>query len=229
MKKLLFIFMGIVLSLCSCNEESKRQAEEALEKARNDSIIARKAKEKELEDAKLAFEDSVAIYAWDDAKFGMTKKEVLQTIAFSGASDYGDSFSMDFNKELSIQQLIGLNRWPVIWIDFGGKTENEVIGARLTASQDWKNFNKLIYDIQQLVKEFTSKYGKPDEAYEQLASLKYKDLDNKKVLIARWQIGSGIGENGTKHIRIYASSYTESSYKYDVNIINSSFPKQPKE
>lgn len=229
MKKLFITLMILSLSLFSCNEEAKRQAEEAAKKARNDSIIARKTKEKEMEEAKLVFEDPVAIYAWGDAKFGMTKKEVLQTKAFSGASKYNNSFSMDFDKEQTLQHSIGLHHWPNIWIDFGGKTENEVISVRLNASQNWKNFGKLVYDMQQLIKEFSSKYGKPDEECEQLANLRYKDLDNKKLLIARWQIGSGIGENGTKYIRVYASPYTETSYQYEIDIYNSSFPKQPKE
>lgn len=229
MKKLFITLMILSLSLCSCNEEAKRQAEEAAKKARNDSIIVRKIKEKEMEEAKLVFEDSVAIYAWGDAKFGMTKKEVLQTKAFSGASKYNNSFSMDFDKERALQQSIGLHHWPDIWIDFGGKTENEVTCVRINSSYNWKDFNKLIYDIQQIIKEFTLKYGRPDNSYEQLPNLRYRDLDNKKLLIARWQIGSGIGENGTKYIKVYASPYTETSYQYEIDIYNSSFPKQPKE
>lgn len=235
MKKLLFIIMVISFSLCSCNGEAKRQAEEAKKKARNDSIIAKKARERELEEAKLAFEDSVAIYVWGDAKFGMTKNEVLQTKAFSGASKYDNSFSMDFDKERALQQSIGLHHWPNIWIDFGGKTENEVVCVRINSSYNWKDFNKLIYDMQQIIKEFTSKYGKPDDSYEQLPNLRYRDLDkyrnldNRGLLVAQWSIGSVVGENGIKHIGIYASPYVDNSYEYEVIIHNMGFPKCPKE
>ena len=235
MKKLFFIVMIIAFSLCSCNGEAKRQAEEAKKKTRNDSIIAKKLKEKEMEEAKLAFEDSVAIYAWGDAKLGMTKKDVLQTKAFSGASKYDNSFSMDFDKERALQQSIGLHHWPNIWIDFGGKTENEVTCVRINSSYNWKDFNKLIYDIQQIIKEFTLKYGSPDDSYEQLPNLSYRDLDknrnldNKRLLVAHWNIGSVVGKNGIKYISIYVSPDVDNSYKYEVIIDNTEFPKHPKE
>lgn len=228
MKKLVFALAVISLAVISCdNGARKRQVEaEAAEKARQDSI----AKAQEEERARLVFEDSVAIFAWGDAKFGMTKKEILQTKAFSGADKYGDSFSMDFDKEIAIQRSLGLNRWPNIWIDFGGKTGNEVTRIRIYSSVEWKDFAELVHDMQQIIKEFKSKYGKPDDEFEYLANLQYRDLDKyKNISVANWIIGSGKGDNGTKHINVSASTYTNTSYKYDIVIYNSDYPKQPKE
>ena len=228
MKKLVFALVAISLAFISCdNGAKKRQAEaEEAEKARQDSI----AKAKEEEKARFVFEDSVAIFAWGDAKFGMTKKEVLQTKAFSDADKYDDSFSMDFDKEIAIKRSLGLKRWPNIWIDFGGKTKNEVTRIRISGSVEWKNFEELIHDMKQMIKKFKSKYGKPDGEFEYIANLQYQDLDKyNSISVANWIIGSGKGNNGTKYINITASTYTSTSYKYDIVIYNSDYPKQPKE
>ena len=227
MKNVVLILTVIALSICSCNNGTEHQAQTTVEKEQQDSILKARIEAQEAENKKLAFEDSIAVFAWDDAKFGMTKKEVLQTKAFSGSSDYGDSFSMDSDKRIAFQRCLGLNRMLSIWIDFGGKTENEVIKVRMDASAGWKDFTSLVIDMQKLIEKFASKYGMPDEQFEHLTSLSYKDLDqHKSILIAHWIIGSGTGLNGTKHIRIYASTYTETSYQYKIDIYNSDFPKQ---
>ena len=226
MKKQVLTILAITLAIISCDSGAKkRQAEVTVaEKERQDSI----AKTQEEERARLAFEDSVAIFAWGDAKFGMTKKEVLQSKAFSGADNYGDSFTMDLDKEIAIQRSLGLNRWPNIWIDFGGKTGNEVTRIRISESVEWKEFDELIYDMQQMIKEFKSKYGKPKSEFAYLANMQYRDLDNyKNISVAKWIVGSGKGKYGTKYINMSASTYTNTSYKYDIEIYNSAYPKNP--
>lgn len=234
MKKL-FVFISVTcLYMTSCNNNAKQQeiasqqAAHETEKAKQDSL----AKLREAEKQRFAFEDSISIYAWGDVKFGMTKKEVLNTKSFSGANKYDDSFSMAFAKESALKESLGLNYYPTIWVDFGGNTVNEVIRVRIDSSADRKEFEDLREDIKTLINEFKRKYGEPTYYEDKLSSLTYRDIDEmdgSKYRIAQWSIGSGKGENGIKYISLTASRYVDTSYRYDIIIYNTVFPKQPKE
>ena len=76
----MMFFVGMIMAaLTACDNKAKQQQPVNADKTKQDSITRVKAAE---ERARLAFEDSVAIYAWGDAQFGMSKKEVLKTAAF---------------------------------------------------------------------------------------------------------------------------------------------------
>ncbi len=238
------------LSLCfnSCNYAEKQQ-QYKLEMARRDSIekvrrdsIAQKEKEREL--ARIAHEDSLAIIAWGDAKFGMSKKEVLRTKAFAGAeyysinssNKYSSYLSMTYEKEENLQKTLGLYCRPSIRLYFGGNADNEAFCLYIdngTFGEKWMYFSKLVDDMKKYIKEFTAKYGEPEEKYSFINDLHFTDLsEGKSKLIAKWIIGDKAGMNGIKNIKIYARSETYSAttyYKYSIEISNIAFPKHPKE
>ena len=216
----------IAASVSACNNGAKQRQAEAAEKARQDSI----AKAQEEERLQLAFEDSVAIYAWGDAKFGITIKEVLQTKSFSGGNRYDNSVSMNYQKEFAIMDAIGLTSMMSVWADFGGKSNNELTRIRMYGTHHWNDFDDLVSDIDKLIKEFTKKYGKPDAIQEHYLEMRYVDLDKlKNIDIAQWRIGSGTGTNGTKYITIVTRKTISDAYEYNVDIYNTDFPKEKKE
>lgn len=239
------VIFTIALAFSSCNYAEKQQQRELkqqqyeLERARRDSVekarkdsIAQKEKEREL--ARIAHEDSLAIIAWGDAKFGMSKKEVLRTKAFRGATTkYGNMIPMESDKEYAIKSALGLNNSISVWIDFDGKTENEATRVRISALVNWKDFNGLVNDMKIIIKEFIAKYGEPNDNYRYLDVLSYRDVDKlgkyKRLLIAKWIIGSDTRKNGTKYIELYVSASTTTLYEYNIYIYNTAFPKHPKE
>lgn len=228
MKKLVFALVVISLAFISCdNGAKKRQAEaEKAEKARQDSI----AKAKEEEKARLVFEDSIAIFAWGDAKFGMTMKEVLKTKSFSDGDRYDNSIAMDSRSEFAIMDAIGMTSMMSVWADFGGKSNNELIRIRIYGTHHWNDFSDLVSDIDHLVKELTKKYGKPDAIQEHYSEMSFADLDKlKNIDIAQWVIGSGTGKYGTKYITIVTRKTISDAYEYNVDIFNTAFPKEKKE
>jgi len=225
LKFLSYIVFSVLMltSIWSCNGNARQRQIEA-EPQRQDSIAQAEA---EAEKAKTAYEDSIAIYAWGDAKFGMTKKEALQTKAFSGANNYDDSYCMDYDKTSAIQRSLGLDRSPNIWLDFGGKSKNELVKIRINRTSDYSEFSKLVNDAKIFIKEFTSKYGEPDVMASNIGTLTFRDIDNSNYYtLAKWDIGSGSGENGVKYIHMQIYTYKGDIYHLETEITNSDFPKQ---
>ena len=228
MKKLVYILFVISLVLNSCdNGAMKRQAEaKKAEKMRQDSI------NREKERVRLAIEDSIAIFAWGDAKFGMTKKEVLQTKSFSGSDRYDNRLSMNYEKEFAIEQAIGLRGRMKIWASFGGKSNNELSRISIENSYKWIEFDDLVFDVDRFIKEFTKKYGKPDDIQKNYLEMRPRDVDElKNIQIALWSIGSGNGDNGTKYIAVDVNKTFSDLYEYEykISIYNTVFPKEKKQ
>ena len=211
----------------SC-ENKPQQIQPKVDKVKHneDSIARVKAEAKK---ARIAFEDSVAIYAWGDAKFGMTPKEVLQTKAFHGATKFNFGIAMSSENERAIKESLCLISSFSIWAHFGGEKNNELTEIEISGSNSWQSFKTLTHDLQWLIAKFKVKYGQPKNVFTDLETLEYMDLDRKKhMLIADWVLGSGKTINGRKFIEISMETYSETSYEYKIIIRNSAFPKNPK-
>ena len=237
------VFFTIALFFNSCNYAEKQQQYklemahiDSIERVRRDSI-AQKEKEREL--ARIAHEDSLAIIAWGDAKFGMTAKEVLRTKSFgrkdnhinkypTSTNKYSYSISMDYDKECRVQNALELYNRPLITIYFG--TENEANKIHISGgSSRWQNFSNLVDDMNKYIIQFTSKYGEPETLY-QLDKLDYRDLDrlgvDRGIIIAKWIIGNEAGKNGIKNIEILAFKSSITYYDFTIKIVNTAFPRQ---
>ena len=120
----LIMFAGMVIvTFMACDNKPQRLQHKVNETKHNkDSITRINAEAKK---ARMAFEDSIAVYAWGDVKFGMTQKEVLQTKAFNGAKKYDYGFAMSGANEYAIQKSLHLFTSLSIWAYFGGEKNNE--------------------------------------------------------------------------------------------------------
>lgn len=224
----LVIFAGIsITTLISCdNKPQQMQHRVNKEKQNHDSIAHINVETKK---ARIAFEDSVAIYAWGDVKFGMTQKEVLQTKAFNGAKKYDYGLAMSGANEYAIEKSLHLFTSLSVWAYFGGDKINELTKIEISGSTSWEHFSYLTSDLQVLMAKFEVKYGKPKNVFTDLGSLKYTDLDKAKTMIvADWKLGSSKSINGTKLIEIEMSTCSETSYEYKITIRNTAYPKLPK-
>ena len=222
-----FLFVGITISaLTACNSTPKQPQHRVEKSIQNKDSIARI--NAEAKKARIAFEDSVAIYAWGDVKFGMTQKDVLQTKAFKGATKYDFGIAMSSANKYAIEKSLYLYTSLSIWAFFGGENNNELTKIEISGSESWDRFNHLTEDLQRLMAKFEVKYGKPKNVFADLESLKYTDLDKAKtMIIADWKIGSGKSINGTKLIDIEMNACSETSYEYKIIIHNPAFPKLP--
>ena len=223
----LLIFVGItIITLAACNNNSKQPQHKSEKSIQNKDSIERI--NAELRKARLAFEDSVAIYAWGDVKFGMTQKETLQTRAFNGAKKYDYGLAMSGANEYAIEKSLHLFTPLSVWAYFGGEKNNELTKIEISGSTSWEHFSYLTSDLQVLMAKFEVKYGKPKNVFTDLESLKYTDLDKAKTMIvADWKLGSSKSINGTKLIEIEMSTCSETSYEYKITIRNTAYPKLP--
>lgn len=223
---IMFAGMAIVTFMACDNKPQRLQPKVDETKHNKDSITRINAEAKK---ARMAFEDSIAVYAWGDVKFGMTQKEVLQTKAFNGAKKYDYGFAMSGANEYAIQKSLHLFTSLSIWAYFGGEKNNELIKIDISGSTSWDHFGYLTNDLQVLMAKFEVKYGKPKNVFTDLGSLKYTDLDKAKTMIvADWKLGSGKHTNGIKLIEIEMATSSETSYEYKITIYNPAFPKHPK-
>jgi hypothetical protein len=224
----LVMLAGITTTtLISCDNKPQQMHHQVNKaKQNNDSIARINAEAKK---ARITFEDSVAIYAWGDVKFGMTQKEVLQTKAFKGATKYDFGLAMSGANTYAIEKSLYLFSSLSIWAYFGGDNNNELTKIEISGSDSWDRFNHLTEALQRLMAKFEVKYGKPKNVFTDLESLKYTDLDKAKtMIIADWKLGSGKSKNGTKLIDIEMNTCSETSYEYKITIHNPAFPKHPK-
>ena len=70
--------------------------------------------------------DSLVLIAWGDAQFGMSKKECLNTYAFSKASNYSSSIKMEWRKRLDFMDAFGIEELSDIEALFRGKDYDEL-------------------------------------------------------------------------------------------------------
>lgn len=213
MKQLLYI--SIAFLLCSCN--GNKTATNEAQKEQQDSI-----RDDEVRKA-YAVTDSLALIAWGDTRFGMTKQEVMASKAFSGngnekVNEAGwDSYKMGYEKTFEFERQNGMREPMYIKANF---KENELYEVTLESlEQDASHLNDLIHDCYTLIGKFTERYNKPLSIKEEVTIL---DLnDNPYITVAQFVIGDkGIMVNLQRN---------DSEYKYNVSIANFSFPKKKRE
>ena len=153
-----FIFLTscvLFFSLSSCGLKERGQAN-ARERARLDSL-----KNDSVKKAKVLV-DSLALVAWGDTKFGMSKQEVIASKAFNGeketVSEKGeDTYVMDYDKEVELQRLYNLNKKPVVRAYF---KENELYCVTLESVHYYaSDVMDLANDCGIITKEFMKKCG----------------------------------------------------------------------
>ena len=262
MKLLINVILAVVvLTLFSCESKDSKMQRELIEKAKQDSII--EANSQVVEKRRIALEkernkeilekDSLAIYAWGDAKFGMTRKEVLQTTAFRKGRNCGAYIEMAYDMETALLDGIGLKNHPEIRAYFDGKDDNELSRVVIEAyTYDVKYFDWIILDAVKYIEEFTKKYGEPDNEMEK--NYRYfssSDIRQRQpTMIASWSFGvepsnegfiwkgyyyplpEGVQKNGIKHIMVYLKceeKYSHDKYSVEIRIGNTCFPRQKKE
>ena len=183
MKNLSFILI-ITLVLSSCDNSSKKSIDEAknkeILKMRGDSIMKDEIKK-----------DSMSLYAFGDAKFGMSKKEVLKTNEFKGANVYSDELQVSFDKSYIGDKLFDIRAF------FYKNKLDKVTIEDIYRSADYYDVDVL--PRAQILKDyFTKIYGEPNLTKDIPKCYELKHSD--KVDIYYWSIGSK--ENKTITITI---------------------------
>jgi hypothetical protein len=176
------IIIGVVLSLFiySCSHLSTS------DKRIRDSIasIALKMKNDSIKKEQIRL-DSLSHYAWGDAKFGMTKKEVLKTSAFKGGSVYSsDKITLFFasinNKNFEINAVF----------------DKEDKLFRISIEDSYRTADYYNVDILPRVKAlrdyFERLYGEPSIVHD-IPDV-YELEHNSKVDVYEWFVGSGVEE-----------------------------------
>ena len=213
MKQLLYI--SIAFLLCSCN--GNKTATNEAQKEQQDSI-----RDDEVRKA-YAVTDSLALIAWGDTRFGMTKQEVMASKAFSGngnekVNEAGwDSYKMGYEKTFEFERQNGMRELMYIKANF---KENELYEVTLESlERDASHLDDMIHDCYTLIGKFTERYNKPLSIKEEVTILDL--IDNPYITVAHFVIGDkGIMVNLQRN---------DSEYKYNVSISNFSFPKKKRE
>ena len=223
MKKLLYI--SIVLVFCSCNgkqvDKEQKARQDSILKAQQDSI--QKARRDRIQ-KEIAMQDSLALIAWGDTRFGMTKQEVMASKAFRGGdkekvnTTEWDSYAMPFDKRLEFERQNGLRELSKIVANF---RENELYEVRLESlCESAVHLNDLTHDCYTLIEKFTKRYGAPNSLKKEVT---ISDLeDEREINLSDFSIGY----NSFKHITVYLCRNYDYEYYYYVSIINFDFPKK---
>lgn len=213
MKKLLILF-SIFLSVTSCNQKSKVQSENSEMKVPTAAEIRKKEIKDSIEQVKT---DSLAQFAWGDAKFGISMKKTLATEAFKGGDKYDDRMiTMEFDKRRIFGKSIGLKVLTSISAQFNKDELYRVCAESyyLRANE----INTLTEDCDIFINNFTEKYGNP---YYKKEKVNISDFSSgEEFVYAKYQIGS-------KSITIALGELdTEIKFYYKIYIANDEFPKK---
>lgn len=218
---LLFAFVMLLLSGCNINNQKQKNQERQdslarVEKRKQDSIARIKKRKQEIEDSlRLIRIDSLALIAWGDAKFGMSKKEVLSTNAFKGSNVYNSSISMNYKNEMNFESdnnlKIGINIEAIFKMDELFRIE--IKSTPTTASY----IDDLEKDAKRISQKFTEKYGKPEYSFDKEINV-FDFNEGEEFRYKSWYIGG-------KAIYIqFGEKYSGSKYYYSIVIVNSKFP-----
>lgn len=233
MKKLLLLpCIALMLSCGKKKAEEARLKQEKWEAMKEQAEIAKK----EAED--------LAIIAWGDAKFGISKEEAKKIDTFAdgtlydskkytenyypyihASTEYRNNLRKAYDLNISIRDFD---------LEFDGKTKDELWRVYIRSHDcDSSKRDKLEADVITLVKQFAQKYGTDVELNEDFA---FYDISlGDRVRYARWKsIGTydnGIvtkaGDEGIKLISIYIGKTRDYDYYYEIFISNTKYPTEP--
>ena len=215
-----FVF---ALLICSCGGSKKKDMsidEELRQLAEKKEKAYAEGKEKKLK--ALGGVDSLALIAWGDTRFGMSKKDVINSEAFKLEKeeknakldmDFGDYYITGPKKGFRLSQLYGLYGTPEIQAHF--KNDELYLVTIETRGRNADEIEDLANDCGIFAKEFMKKYGEPDYLRTSVSIL---DFNNHQLNIATFNIGEkeiwvGLLEDDAK-------------YKYYVSIENKAFPQK---
>ena len=214
MKKVLLLPLTILLTI-SCNQKTKEQV--GTQEAKPQLTVA-EIRNREIQDSlKKVKNDSLALIAWGDVKFGMSMKEVLATETFKGGRKYDDSITMEVERELKFKRAFGLNEFWAIEAQF---QENELtrIYIESTNLNTANQIDNLKRDCEILINNFTEKYGAPSYKKSKVNISEFNS--GEEFEYAKFQIGD-------KTITIVLGELSsEVKFYYHVYIDNDKFPKK---
>lgn len=147
MKKVSLLLLTILLTI-GCNQKPKEQV---VSQESNPQLTAAEIRNKEIQDSlKKVRNDSIALIAWGDAKFGMSMKEVLATETFKGGDKYYDSITMEFERKRNFKRAFGLNNLAAFEAEF---KENELYRIYIQSNYLTANrINDLVSDCDIFIK-----------------------------------------------------------------------------
>lgn len=213
MKKVLLLLLTILVTI-GCNQKQKEQV---VSQESNPQLTAVEIRNQEIQDSlKKVRNDSLALIAWGDVKFGMSMREALATEIFKGGNKYDDSITMEFERKRNFKKAFGLNNLASFWGEFKEKELYRIYiqSNYLTANR----INDLVSDCDIFIKNFTEKYGKPSYKKSKVNISEFNSGDEFEY--AKFQIGD-------KTITIALGELSsEVKFYYHVYIDNDKFPKK---
>lgn len=210
MKKVSLLLLTILLTI-GCNQKPKEQV---VSQESNPQLTATEIRNQEIQDSlKEAEKDSLALIAWGDVKFGMSMKEALATEIFKGGKKDGNYISMNIDKIIKYEKILGLNDFD-LWAKF---EDNEL--CRIYTISSYRKFNdidKLYNDCNIYIRQFTEKYGNPIYKKDEIIP---SDFDSEEFVYVKYQIKD-------KTIAIVLGKLGQIGFYYKILIDNSKFPKK---
>lgn len=219
------------VNFTSCESKAKK-AELARKQAIEDSLRIvreqRAAEKARLEKARI---EEQALFAWGDAKFGMSPKEVKATSAFKNSEKYVKGTIMSdgrrtrsyisFTYDETRRFEENMNLRCTISDFYAGFKSEELTSIRWECYNKSANYiNDIVADAQKISYHFTKKYGKPK--FEK-SSVSIFDFDRgQEFTYAEWEIG-----DKKAIIFMGEDKYRSSTYYYRVVIYNWKFPTKP--
>ena len=210
----IFIFCVCVSILCGCSVKWRRERQRQVVA----DSIAKAEQWHEMQERARA--DSLAIIAWGDLKFGMSKSEALQTVSLKKGTVNGNTISMDFDTRFALEQAFGLKEFRQFDVTF---EENELSFVTIKSSKvSASRIDDLVNDCKILADNFAKKMGEPVISKDEEINV-FSFNDGKMFDFACFSIGD-------KYVFIkLGETCSGSEYFYEVNIGNSHNPMKKHE
>lgn len=200
-----YYFLLLLCLLASCGNREKSDLERRRDQIRADRERNAELEAKRVEQAKA---DSLAAIAWGDAIWGMTKEELLKTLAFRNGKDTGYTIEMNDARKEETRRIFGLKNLLSLRAYFkDGSLQSVFIdswGVRID------KFDELSRECIMLKNNFYRLYGptKSDKA------ISLSGFDSDGLLpVAEYNVNSGA--NKTISIVLRKRGY---EYSYSVSI-----------
>lgn len=167
--------------------------------------------------------DSLALIAWGDAQFGMTKKQAKNTHALKRAEDDGKEYLVMLHNDATKALRKSLGLWDdlTIWVTFKAKKKGICEVSINSGSYEPERYTRMLSDCKTVCKKLEETYGSPTYKGE---AFDIKDLivAKKKFPYLTWVIDSP--NNGTKTIAVSYEHYVNNIYRFHITIENTIFP-----